>query len=88
MIYIDTPISIPTARDLNVTHGNMGLHLDQAYPQSEALREVAENQYVNVLAELQRSIDRVLALQQKTIELATGNAPNAEVESLKNLMGL
>lgn len=88
MIHIDMPISPAIARDVNVTHGNMALHIAQAYPHSEALQEVATAQYADLLAKLQRAMDNVIKVQHRTVELATGNAVIPEFERFKDELGL
>jgi hypothetical protein len=76
-------ITQKTVDGLNYLHQGIEETIRLAYPDSEALRLVAEVQYWKALTEVGTAIDKLMDIHQRMLELATGNAPCAELDELK-----
>lgn len=80
-------MDVKTLATLNFVHECMKEHIAEAH-ESLGVRQVAATQYAMAVNDVRRSINRLLDLQERTMDLAWCNRPHPEVDAMKDQLGL
>lgn len=73
---------------LNDQHIAMRSYIEQGSPDSLALAQVRQAQYAAAVSDARRALERVMSLQERSIELAYMEAPHDGLDSELGLLGL
>lgn len=88
-INLPIAISVEVVQEINRQHRKVKEHIHTACgDKSAAYEQVLTAQYAQALSEARRSVDRVLGLMERIMEQALGNTPCAELDELKDQLGL
>jgi hypothetical protein len=84
----DLAVSVSTVQEINRQHRHIRQYIADGSEGSLALEQVRAAQYAQALSEARHAVNKLLGLIERNMEHALVARPSAELEALKDQLGL